>query len=69
VRSHKARIAKLEAKHASPADVIAWAELIGDDRAVIRYQDGRREEISADNIPAVKVYEGFSPDNWDKVAA
>ena len=65
--NHKSRLAKLE-KRSPAGDPIAWAELIGDDRAVIRYQDGRREETAQADIPqGVKVYSGFSPDNWEKV--
>ena len=63
--NHKQRLEKLETQQQSPADVLAWAEILDAGRAVLRYQDGRRIEATEADIPrGVKVYKGFSPD-WD----
>lgn len=59
------RIKQLEKQSPSP-ELPAWVELLDNGRAILRYEDGRREEVGEAEIPAgVKVYSGgFSPDNW-----
>lgn len=61
--NHKTRVQKLE-KQATPT-LPLWAEILDGDRAVLRYEDGRRVEVGADEIPqGVKVYSGWTPDAW-----
>lgn len=63
--THKTRIEKLEKIHPTD-DPPVWAEILDTDRAVLRYQDGRRVEVKPEDIPqGVKVYKDCSPDDWN----
>jgi hypothetical protein len=62
--THKARLKKLEAIQPNQVRPL-WAELSDDGRAILRYQDGAR--VEANTVPeGTKVYQGVSPDDWDK---
>ena len=61
----KNRLAKLEKQSGiiDPARPV-WAEL-DNDGAVLRYADGKRVPVAREEIPqGVKMYQGWSPDDW-----
>lgn len=58
------RITKLE-NQAPRDDRPIWAEVNPGGQVTLRYQDGRRVPGTEADISGIKVYIGFSPDDWN----